>query len=89
MDTVACTVYNMYCACVLQCTRTGGECVCVYVRERRYILETYLSSTTRKHTTTTAREMRDILPLLRLRPLCQGPVAQPPAAKATNLYKYS
>jgi len=32
---------------------------------------------------------RDVLPLLRLRTLCQGPPAQPPAAKATNLYKYS
>ena len=29
------------------------------------------------------------VPVLLLRPRCQGPAAQPPAAKATNLYKYS
>lgn len=42
-----------------------------------------------KHTKHLQGEKTFFLPLLRLRPLCHGPAAQPPAAKATNLYKYS
>ena len=42
-----------------------------------------------KRTSAVDRDERRLLPLPRLRPLCQGPGAKPPAAKATYLYKYS